>query len=364
MKLLLTNSIGKTKWGGGEKWMILAAQGLREKGHQVTIGCYPYSVLDIKASEKGIPTTPIMIRSDISIRGASQLYKFINTARPDVIIGLQNRDIMYAGLASALGHKPVIIARHGVRLMKKNLKHRIIYNISCKGLITNTKTIKSIYDGYGWWDDSFVKVIYNGVEQDDIFHARLNLAEYIPGFNPNHKIIVSMGRLSSQKGFQYLIRAAAEATKGFPDTYFLIAGKGKEKHRLQSEIKKYQLEKNFFILPFQNNVKPLLKMADLFVLPSLYEGMPNVIMEALSINVPVICTKVNGAAELFGEKDTEHLIPPANVVKLKEAILKFLQTGKVEYNTERVKERVTREFSLETMIENLESYLTEKLKRS
>ena len=92
--------------------------------------------------------------------------------------------------------------------------------------------------------------------------------------------------------------------------------------------------------------------------------MPNVVMEALSNSIPVVCTKVNGTAELFGEKDTEHLIPPANVVKLKEAILKFLQTGKVEYNIERVQERVAREFSLETMIENLESYLNEKLKRS
>ena len=342
--------------------MILAAQGLREKGHQVTIGCYPYSVLDIKASERGIPTTPLMIRSDVSIKGAFQLYRFINYARPDVIIGSQNRDIMFAGLASAFGHKPVIIARHGVRLMKKSLKHRIAYGRFCKGLITNTKTIKSIYDSFGWWDDSFVRVIYNGVEQDDMFHSRLNLAEYIPGFNPNHKIIVSMGRLSLQKGFQYFIRAAAEVAKIFPDTYFLIAGKGKEKHRLQSEIKKHRLEKNFFILPFQNNVRPLLKTADLFVLPSLYEGMPNAVMEALLNSVPVICTKVNGVAELFGEKDSEHLIPPANVFKLKDAIIKFLQTGEVGYNAERVKERVARGFSLEVMIENLESYLAEKLK--
>ena len=363
MKILFVNSIGKHKWGGGEKWLILAAKGLIGKGHNVTIGCYPESILNKKAEENDIPVLHLNIKSDLSFRGAIQLHNFFNTKKPDIVVCVQNRDLMFAGLGSSWGYSPVLISRHGVKLIKKSPKHRFVYGRFCKGLITNTNTIKKEYDSYGWWDNDFVKVIYNGVEENNITDEEFDLHSVVPNFNENAKIVVSIGRLSKQKGFKYFIEAVSEVVKKYPDAYFFIVGRGREKKRLLNLIKSKGLQNKLFILPFLNNVKPILNTADLFVLPSLYEGMPNAVLEALSCKLPVICTRVNGADELFGEDNSSDLLPPADKDRLRDAILDFLNSGKTGYDEKTVYHRIKNKFSLKTMVENIEAYLKEKVSK-
>jgi len=360
MKILFINSIGKNKWGGGEKWLILASQGLKKRGHTVTIGCYPDSFLERKSIESGIPVLPLNIKSDLSYKSTLQLSRFFESNDTDIVVCVQNRDLMFAGLAASMGKAPVLISRHGVKLIKNGIKHKYIYNKYCKGLITNTKTIKEEYDSYGWWEDDFVKVIYNGVEEYSEKCDKYDLHSVVPQLNERSKIVISIGRLSKQKGYKYLIDAASEVVKKYPDVYFFIAGRGKERNKLLKQISKKGLQEKFFILPFLNNVKPLIESADLFVLPSLYEGMPNVVLEALAQKHPVICTKVNGTKEIFGEKNSSALLPPADKNSLRDAILNFLQTGETGYNKEEVYERVKKIFTLEAMYDELEAYLKEK----
>jgi glycosyltransferase involved in cell wall biosynthesis len=357
MKILFTNSIGKNKWGGGEKWMILTAKGLQEKGYEVSIGCLPFSILEKKSSENNIPVVRLDIRSDLSFAGAFQLRKYINENKPDVVIATQNRDVLFAGLAVDKRYPTAIIARHGVQLIKKNIKHKLIYKNLCDGVIVNTKSIKRVYDSYKWWGNDFVKVIYNGIDIAYKSKEKFDLKDYIPDFNNKFKIIISIGRLSNQKGFKYLIDAAVDILKAHPNSYFLIVGQGKEKRSLFKRVQRLNLQDRVFILPFQDNVYKLLNVADLFVLPSLYEGMPNVVMEALSCRVPVICTKVNGAEELFGDENSTCLVPPADKSVLRDAILRFLDNGKPEYDVDEVYERVKTNYSLNGMVDNIDAYI-------
>lgn len=363
MRILLTNSIGKNKWGGGEKWMILAARGLIDRGHEVAVGTYPGSLTEKKAKENNIRVYPVRIRSDISIRGAFNLAKVLNDFKPDVLIGLQNRDILMSGIASKFSHKPVIIARHGVKLLKKNLKHRFIYTKFCSGIFTNTKTIKETYDSFNWWDPSFVNVIHNGIETPVTNGKSFDFRSVAPDMKDSSQAVISIGRLSSQKGYKYLIEAAERICKKLPDTYFFIIGKGKEEKKLKKLISSYGLNKKVFIMPFTDNIEPLLASADLFVLPSLFEGMPNVLLEAMASKVPVICSKINGVSEIFEDDYSAFLTPPADTDSLEKTIYKFLTKGTSDYDVEKAYRIAVNKFSIDKMLDKLEKYIITKARQ-
>ncbi|TAJ15252.1 glycosyltransferase [Marinilabiliaceae bacterium JC017] len=362
MNILLSNSIGRHKWGGGEKWMILAAKGLMLKGHKVCIASYPRSIIESKANENQIPFVPIRISSDASLLGGIELHRFLKRNHMDVIIGCQNRDVRMAGIVSQqLKKETVILGRQGVKLINRTWKHKLTFKCFCDGIITNTKTIKGEYDNYGWWNKDFVKVIHNGVQVEEFNDKPFDFSPYLNGQTTNARIVLSAGRLSSQKGFEYLIDAASEVCRQQPDVYFFIAGKGKLEGKLNKRIQQKGLERNVFLIGFHKDLKPLFNATDLFVLPSLYEGMPNVVMEAMANDVPVVSTTVNGVEELLGSSENGKMIPPADVKALSKAIVECLNPDKGKALAVHAKKRILEGFTVDKMVNNVERFLKDKI---
>ncbi|HHE33191.1 MAG TPA: glycosyltransferase [Chlorobaculum parvum] len=363
MNVLFINSIGKDKFGGGEKWMVNAAKGLTERGHNVVMASRKNSRLLKYAAEKGVQTRVMTIRGDISPLATLKIASWMKQHETDVLICNLNKDVRVAGLAARLVGRPVVLARHGMLLCSKKWKHKISLTRLTDGIITNSKTIKAAYAQYGWFDDNFVKVIYNG----------LNIPEHVEPFDfasryPGKKIIYSAGRLSKQKGFEYLIIAASMLASRRNDLLFAISGEGKLEQPLKQMVAEYELKKSFIFLGFTADIYPYLKGCDLFVLPSLFEGMPNVVMEAMAMQKPVIATDVNGARELMGatgkspECDTGLIIPSKDPEALARGIKKFIDNpealeacGKAGY------ERVKNMFTMEAMVDNLEEHLRNKI---
>lgn len=360
MRLLLINSIGKNKWGGGEKWMITTAQGLIQRGHQVYIGCHHQSIIEAKAAESSIPVIHIPIKSDFSLKGAYHLWKFTKEFSPEVIIGCQNRDIRIAGFLKPHINKPLIISRQGVKLISKKWKYKWSFQLFCDGIITNTQTIKKEYDSYRWWDQEYVKVIYNGIDNTSKIIEPFNFKQYCQGIE-NPQIVVSAGRLTHQKGFEYLIETASKVCNERNDIFFFIAGKGRLQNKLIKLIKHNNLTTRVFIIGFQDDLSSLLMQSDLFILSSLYEGMPNVIMEAMLHKVPVISTDVNGVSELIDNNISGYIVPPADSNKMASKIIDFFNDDSSDLITEKAYERITTEFTIEAMLDRIESYLYEKL---
>lgn len=361
MRILLLNSIGKSKWGGGEKWMILAAKGLISKGHQVVIGCRPHSELGKKAQANNIPVFEISIGSDLSLSGAVKLYRYGRQHKVDVIIGCQNKDVRIAGVIRRFIGNPVVLSRQGVRLIRNNLKYRLTFLPFCEGIITNTITLKNEYDSFGWWDDAFVKVIHNGVEVSDWQSVGFDYHAFINGQCSKPKIVLSAGRLATQKGYDLLIDAAAEVCCQRSDVFFFIAGKGKLKKELTQQIVDKGLSDRVFILGFQRDLGSLFNGADLFVLSSLYEGMPNVVMEAMANRVPVVSSEVNGVSELLGVNNCGIIIPPGDSKALRDAIIRFFQMENPQLMIDNAYERIQDLFSVSRMVDELEDYLESKI---
>jgi glycosyltransferase involved in cell wall biosynthesis len=271
--------------------------------------------------------------------------------------------VRVGGLAARMVGTPLVLARHGMLLCSRKWKHRLTLTRLTDGIITNSRTIRETYAGYGWFDADFVKVIYNGLDIPE----RVEPHDFSKRF-PGKKIIYSAGRLSEQKGFGYLIEAAALLSAKRDDLVFAISGEGKLENELKAKARAAGLESSFIFLGFAGDIYPFLKGCDLFVLASLFEGMPNVVMEAMAMKKPVVATDVNGARELMGAGDsgtacrTGIIVPPKDPAAIAAAILEIIDDpGKAESFGNAGYERVRTMFTTRAMVDNLERHLREKL---
>lgn len=133
-------------------------------------------------------------------------------------------------------------------------------------------------------------------------------------------VILTIGRLDFQKGHLYLLDAIAELAPKYPKMHFVWVGDGDMRDELQKAICEQGLIEHVSILGVRRDIPRLLTLADLFVLPSLFEGMPNVVLEAMAANCPVIATNVEGTNELVTNRKTGVLVPPESSDALLEAI--------------------------------------------
>ncbi|NTU53280.1 MAG: glycosyltransferase [Chlorobiaceae bacterium] len=363
MNILFINSIDRKKFGGGEKWMVNAAAGLAERGHSVVMASKKNSRLLDHASKKGLQTKIFNIRSDFSPLTTLKIALWMKKNRTDLIICNLNKDVRVAGLAARIIRGPVVLARHGMLLCSQKWKHKITLTMLADGIITNSNTIKESYAKYGWFDNNFVKVLYNGLNiQENV--APFNFAERFPG----KKIIYSAGRLSEQKGYSHLIIAASILKGRRDDLIFVISGEGRLEQELKRQVSEYGLEDSFIFLGFTHDISPYMKGCDLFVLASLFEGMPNVVMEAMAMGKPVIATDVNGTRELMGATakspncDTGIIIPSKDSMAIVKAINKLLDhPDLMEAYGKAGHERVYQHFTMQSMLDNLEDHLKQKI---
>ncbi|ACF14927.1 glycosyl transferase group 1 [Chloroherpeton thalassium ATCC 35110] len=357
MNIMFINSIGKNSYGGGEKWMVKSASGLLKRGHRVILASREDSMILKAAQQHGVETAVFTIHGDFSPVTTARIKTFLAQENIDVLICNLNKDVRVAGLAARLLKSPLVIARHGMLLCGKSWRHKLTLTKLVDGIITNTESIKAVYATYGWFAPDFVKVIYNGIEDKSHVPA-YDFAKDFPG----KKVIFSAGRLAEQKGFPYLIEAAAILKKERDDLVFAVSGKGKLEQELKALVKKNGLEASFHFLGFSENVDPYMKGCTLFVLASIFEGMPNVVMEAMALGKAVVATDVNGTGELMEHQKTGLIVPPRNPAALADAIRTIIDDeAMLRKFEENGLARVQTHFSIEKTVENIEQYLMEKL---
>jgi glycosyltransferase involved in cell wall biosynthesis len=172
-----------------------------------------------------------------------------------------------------------------------------------------------------------VTTIYNMIDVE-----RIERLADEPGdeFEPGRFHIVSAGRLQPQKGYGVLLRALDDVinTRGHKQVTAHIFGRGELRDELKREVAAKGLQDHVCFKGFQPNPLPAVRKADLFCLPSLYEGMPNALIEAMALQVPVLATNCpSGPAEVLQNGKYGELVEPNNAKSLADAIENVLQNG-------------------------------------
>ncbi len=142
---------------------------------------------------------------------------------------------------------------------------------------------------------------------------------------PRTQTLGVIGRLSKEKGHIFLLQALAMIRKDFPDIRLFIIGDGDQEAKLRQFVKAEKLDHQVHFCGFQNDVFQFYRLIDIFVLPSLTEGIPLVLLEAMYFNKPIVATDVGGVPELIKNGYNGALVRPRDSSALSEAILKLLQ---------------------------------------
>ena len=170
-----------------------------------------------------------------------------------------------------------------------------------------------------------VTTIYNGIDLNR-FNGSVNIEEIRKKFNiPLHfNIIGTIGRLNEQKAQIFIIESASQILKVFPDTIFMIVGDGPLKQSLQEKVVAAKLENNFLFTGIYKNIPEILAAMDIFILPSLAEGLPMALLEAMAAKKPIIASKVGSIPQLIIPNETGLLIEPRDVSNLEKSIIELL----------------------------------------
>lgn len=138
-------------------------------------------------------------------------------------------------------------------------------------------------------------------------------------------LIGSIGRLTDQKGYRYLIAAIPEVLEEVPNAYFVLIGEGENRAHLEQQAQKLGINEHLAFIGQRERVLPLLRRMDVFVLPSIYEGFPTVILESIACGVPVIATDIPGTDELIKNGENGWLVLPKDPRALARAIIESYQ---------------------------------------
>jgi glycosyltransferase involved in cell wall biosynthesis len=168
-----------------------------------------------------------------------------------------------------------------------------------------------------------ILVIPNGVDTRPFSLRRGGFRER-EGIPADRTVITTVGRLDTQKGLPYLLEAARLVTRGRPDLRFLVVGEGPRRRDLLRHRDRLGLKGHVSFLGFRTDIPQILADSDIFVLPSLWEGMPIVLLEALAAGLPAVATDVPGVTEVLTDGETGLVVPPKDAGALARALRELL----------------------------------------
>ncbi|MCX5895146.1 MAG: glycosyltransferase [Proteobacteria bacterium] len=270
----------------------------------------------------------------LNLREAGGVYAFLNAVyalmrlillirslRPTIIHSFLFRANILGRIAGRIEKVPVIIS--SVRVIEpqawyKHLIDRLTapftdYYIAVSDAARN-HTIK--HTGI---PPHKITTIYNGIDNTDICPGSSVSRAQLP-VPEDAKVIALIGRFHKQKGHLTLIEAVKMLLKELPACHVLFAGEGAEEVCIRTAVEEAGLSEHIHFLGVINNVAHLLPVIDIVVLPSLWEGLPNIVLEAMAVGLPVVASRIEGMDEVVLDGETGILFTPGDSQSLSKAL--------------------------------------------
>jgi glycosyltransferase involved in cell wall biosynthesis len=313
---------------GAEKQMVLLAKGLPRDRFQVEVATLTrLGPLEADLTAAGIPIRTIAKRFKFDPFAVHRLARLLKTSEFDVVHTWIFAANTYGRVACRIAGVPiVVVAEMAVDLWKGRLEKTIDRSLTlwCDRLVGNSDAVVEFYHRQGVPTDRLA-MIYSGTEDDE--PPAVNPAEVRAefGFESTAPLVLFAGRLAEQKRVIDLLKALDLLQHVQPDVRTLIVGTGPLLEQLVETAHTYHLTERVRFLGHRNDVPRLLAVADVLVLTSAYEGLPNVVLEAMRFRKPVVATAAPGTTEAVINGQTGILVPIGNVKLLARAIRDVLR---------------------------------------
>ncbi|MGB9696487.1 MAG: glycosyltransferase family 4 protein [Ignavibacteria bacterium] len=303
-----------------------------------------------------------------TLAGAINLFKIMREYKFDIIHA--NAGIVPNILGKLLGVKMSIEIKHGIlntEEILENLPFRKkiqewIKQFFVDYFIAICDNDKEKMVKYFSVAKKKIKVIYNGIDALALFPYRkmLNLEEES---SKTFITIGSIGRITFQKGYDILIEAFDKLTAVRQNVRLIIIGTGEDLQNIRNLVEMKGLTKKVTLTGYKTNVFEYLRMFDVFVLTSRYEGVPYVILEAMSIGIPIISTKVGGIDNVLKDGKTGLLVQKNDVQGIFEAMLRLVDDAALRYKLALNAMEEVKNYSLSRMVEETSQLYLEVLAR-
>ena len=317
--------INSISTGGAERVIVNLANYFAENGYEAVLVSSYYSSHEYSlcSSVRRLSLEKEEIQQSRIRRNLSRVKKLreiCKKEKPDVLVSFMKEPNFRAILATfGLSIKTIVSVRNDPNIEYAGTEGKFVGKVLLSladGCVFQTEDAKK------WFPRKLQnksKIIYNAVKEDFYKAER----------KPQKGEIVTCGRLTDQKNHAMLIDAFAEVSKKIPYATLKIYGEGALKETLQKQINSLSLQSKVFLMGVTENVAKALEAADLFVLSSDFEGMPNALMEAMAVGVPSISTDCpcGGPKELFGEELRSQLVTVGDLVEFSNKIIEYFESS-------------------------------------
>lgn len=340
---------------GAEKQMVLLAKGLPRDRFRVEVATLTrLGPLQAELEEAGIPVTAIGKRHKIDLLALRQLANFMKSRRFDVVQTWIFAANTYGRVAAQLAKVPVVVvAEMAVDLWKGRSEEFFDRKLAlwCDRVVGNSKAVHDFYLGRGI-PENRLAMIYSGIDDGPVPTVDPAAVRRELGFPEDAPLVLFAGRLAEQKRIDVLVKALDLLQHIQPDLRAVIAGDGPLRDQLEGLARSYRLTERVRFLGHRNDVSRLMAAADVVVLPSSYEGLPNLILEAMRHSKPVVATAAPGTTEVVVDGETGILVPIGSPQPMAHALRDVIRDPALANRLGAAgRARVQTEFRLDTMIE-------------
>lgn len=329
--ILILATLGEP--GGTQTSVYNLAKKLQDSGHTVTVGFGPGTFLRDILDKAHIPF--------VQFQHLNRSYNLIHNLRfivelsrylkhhPQDVLHCNSSNTLFGALAAKMQKKQIltVFTFRGLSLLDKNypgssLKKWIYKKIFQLLLLPIDKKVCVSQENYTQLVEYHMAhnttVIHNGLEEKHLNFLEKEqaieaLQAHVPISLKERMILGSIGRLSYQKNYEFLIQEWSSIQKQFPNAIGIIIGDGPEQSHYREEIRVRHLQNEIILVGSIDAAHTYLKAFDLFIMPSRYEGLSLVLIEALFAGIPIIASDVNSNKEVIGEAGVTYPLDDAIV---------------------------------------------------
>lgn len=342
--------------GGAEVHVLSLAARLLRRGHDVTVICPRGRDLERELRARDLPLWAPRTTGKFDPVTLIRLARRLRSWRADVLHTHLSTASLLGSLAARLAGVPAIATVHG-------LNSKTCFQCADR-LIAVSQAVKQHLTAQGVSPDR-IRVIYNGIDLPaDVHTPQPDLRQRVA---PASAVVFgTVGRLGPEKGHRYLLEAAAQLSRraGLPPVHVLIVGQGREEAPLRALAQRLGIGDRVTFAGFQREVWPYLAIMEVFVLPSLKEGLSLSALEAMALGKPVVASRVGGTPEVVEDGETGMLVPPSDASALAEALASLVRSPEAMERMGRAgRQRVAERFGAERMASEIEEVYREVARR-
>lgn len=309
--------------GGAEEMVLNLVQHLPSRFEPVVCCINRSGPIGEEIRKTGTPVTVLGLtpglRRPWQVGG---IRRYLRETKPAIVHTFLLTASLYGRLAAILEHVPIVIGTE-VNIYERKRRHHILAErmlmAGTDRVIVSANSVRDFYVGQVHADPRKIDVLYNAVDWKSLWPAQSrDRMRASLGLDAHAKVAGVIARLTEQKGHRYLLQAMT--TPALADVQLLVVGDGELRDALAAEAHALGIAPRVRFLGARRDLGDLLAAMDVFVMPSLWEGLPLSMILAMGAALPVVATAVAGIPEIVDDGKTGWLVPPGNALALATAL--------------------------------------------